>query len=291
MITEEEYMRICNISSEFLKGANKKEDEDFPLKACIQCDKCGSALTAYPVKGKNAKYYKCNTKKCNVNINSNVAHTLLLKCLKDYSVNPLFIEPLTLQMQYILDYKSKEQKEELSQLSTNIKRLEQEIDNVDYKYATDKLESTIYQKVRANLTKQLSLFYSEYNKIDRDLSNLIKSVGISLKLSSNLSGIWEKGTLNVRQNIQRLVFPKGIFFNKENLTYRTDKSNTFYSVICSLSGDLDKKEKGQANDKADLSLSVARRGTISSNKGQSRELKNLIYNSKIHFFRFYYIFN
>ncbi|HVX26813.1 MAG TPA: recombinase family protein, partial [Parafilimonas sp.] len=56
MITEEEYMRICNISSEFLKGANKKEDEDFPLKACIQCDKCGSALTAYPVKGKNAKY-------------------------------------------------------------------------------------------------------------------------------------------------------------------------------------------------------------------------------------------
>ena len=44
--------------------------------------------------------------------------------------------------------------------------------------------------------------------------------------------MWKKGTLETSQKLQNLLFPEGIFWDKEIGGYRTEKENSVIAVMC-----------------------------------------------------------
>ena len=61
--------------------------------------------------------------------------------------------------------------------------------------------------------------------------------------------MWQKADVIGKQNIQSLVFPEGIRYNRESDTVRTDRVNSYFSVISSLSAFLEGvKEKGKRSE-------------------------------------------
>ena len=65
---------------------------------------------------------------------------------------------------------------------------------------------------------------------------------------------------NLKQDLQYLVFPNGLLFNKEKSNYLTPNANTIFSCISSTASLLDEMKNGQPSSKTQLSVLVERTG-------------------------------
>ncbi|GAA4100498.1 recombinase family protein [Mucilaginibacter panaciglaebae] len=259
MITQEEHFKIIGINSDFLK-THKTEDDHFPLKSTLVCGKCGRKFTAYHILKKKAKYYKCNTIGCKTNINTDKMHNLFKEHLDTFQVNPLLIAPLKQQLTYTFDSLNQSQKKEALELNKIIVKLRDELEVVEYRFATGKIEDELYQKVKNKLSAEIATLDKDFKKLNRSLSNLHYYIDVALKLCSNLSLLWSKGTLCIKQRLQNLLFPTGILFNKDLSNYRTYETNNLFNLITSLSDSILYGITGQINSKTDLSGLVAPTG-------------------------------
>ena len=67
-------------------------------------------------------------------------------------------------------------------------------------------------------------------------------------MSSRLNETWTYGDLEQKQKLQRLVFPSGIGYDKQNNRVRTKRVNSIFSSIPLLSRDLAKIKSGEPVD-------------------------------------------
>jgi site-specific DNA recombinase len=66
-------------------------------------------------------------------------------------------------------------------------------------------------------------------------SNLAECIDYTLQISTNLHSIWELGDYPVKRKLQEMLFPEGVWYNYENDRFRTQRVNSFFSIIPSLS--------------------------------------------------------
>ena len=64
-------------------------------------------------------------------------------------------------------------------------------------------------------------------------------------MSSKLNEIWVNGDLDQKPQLQNLVFPSGIGYNKQNYRVQTKRVNSIFSAIPLLTKDLDKIKNGE----------------------------------------------
>ena len=83
--------------------------------------------------------------------------------------------------------------------------------------------------------KHLTRLSDEKNEILRDLekpeiklSNLDKFIKIATDLSVNLLEVWSKQDYEQRLELQKLLFPRGIRYNRKKQLYRTNEINTLF---------------------------------------------------------------
>ena len=76
-------------------------------------------------------------------------------------------------------------------------------------------------------------------------SNLQKAIDKALKMSSKLHETWVSGDLEQKRQLQNLVFPSGIGYNKQNDRVQTTRVNSIFSAIPLLTKDLDKIKSGE----------------------------------------------
>ena len=68
------------------------------------------------------------------------------------------------------------------------------------------------------------------------------AIDLALKISSNLSGLWVSSDLHQQKKIQKLVFPSGIGYDKQNDIVQTNKVNALFSAISLLSMEIQKQK-------------------------------------------------
>ena len=72
--------------------------------------------------------------------------------------------------------------------------------------------------------------------------------------------MWELGSYEVKQRVQKLVFPEGIYYNRENDHYRTERVNWIFKLSRSVSMVCKENKKGIKDLVVILSPSVAGAG-------------------------------
>src|SRR5690606_17422937 len=98
-------------------------------------------------------------------------------------------------------------------------------------------------------------------------SNLSQFIDQALNVVANLHEMWTLGNYSIRQRLQYLIFPEGIFYNKKNDECRTERLNYIFALINNISEDYHKKERGQLNELIQLSPLVARERVELSTSG------------------------
>ena len=263
LISPELFLKVNNINSKsFGYGVpHKKEDKNIPLKVFIKCDDCSEPFTGYIVKAKKIYYYKCRTIGCKCNKNADKMHSLFENLLQQYTIKTEAIPPLQYQLEYLYHEQNKEAVEQEKTLKSSLNEAQKNIDSIEESYfikkemsreTYDKLFSK-YQAEKANILKQLENYKG-------DTSNLENYIVNALTLSSKLPVLWTSSPVGIKEKLQKLVFPGGIYYNKQNGAFRTEKVNSIFAAIAVLSANTGENEKGTNHCSNDLSPQADRTG-------------------------------
>jgi site-specific DNA recombinase len=89
------------------------------------------------------------------------------------------------------------------------------------------------------------------------ISNHEECIKSILQFSSKLNTEWHFGNVSMKEKIQKIIFPEGIFYSKQNHSFRTTKVNDVFSCIAHLQSISGENKKRTNRVKNDLSAQVA----------------------------------
>jgi len=104
-----------------------------------------------------------------------------------------------------------------------------------------------YNEQRINILKELQ-------KYEGAISNLSETLESVVHLCTKLNTVWASGDLAMKEDLQELIFPKGILYDRKNEAFRTPEVNSVFSEIARLTGNSGENEQGTNHACNDLSL-------------------------------------
>ena len=78
------------------------------------------------------------------------------------------------------------------------------------------------------LEKEVRDLKTEFSKVNTEILNLDKFIDFAFKMRSNLFGMWELQGLEGRRRLQKLVFPDGFIYDKNNEHIEPKRVNQFF---------------------------------------------------------------
>ena len=259
LVSKEDFLKINSEESAHPK-THKTDNINLPLKQFIYCETCKKPLTGYLVKKKNLHYYKCRTKGCGCNKSANKIHQDFSKMLDGFQVDPKYNDTIKEVMLYTYDNLTKELRTEEAQLKKQLKEVNEKIDAIEERFAVGEIDTEIYQKFKSKYTANQKQISTTLSQSAISSSNLKKAIDAALNLSTNISKIWTSGDLQQKKRIQRLVFPSGIGYDKQNDAVRTLKTNSLFSLISIAQRELLKTKNGKSIQMNQFSVRVSPEG-------------------------------
>jgi site-specific DNA recombinase len=264
MVSQELFLKINGIMLQSgHSGINhKKEQDELPLKSIMRCNDCEKPLTGYIVRKKNLWYYKCRTTGCKCNKSTREMHKLFEEFIGQYSIRQEEMKSLhkALVEGYHELYSGNEAEEEL--LSSKLKELNHKLDSIEEKYyALNEMSRETFEKLHSKYMaekKELETCLERFSV--KNSSNLDELISKALDICHNLQDMWKLGSLSIKERVQKLIFPDGIFYDHQNHAFRTKRVNQVFEVIKRLSEAIASKKKGQILICAYLSPSAERKG-------------------------------
>jgi site-specific DNA recombinase len=235
LITEEQFLTVNNIRAA-AKGKygilHDPEKDMLPLKVFTKCKKCGSGYTGYLVKSKNIYYYKCRQKGCKCNQNAAKMNEQFLQFLSNYCIRPELIAPLCeiISRLYNKFYEStiQEQKE----LEGSLKEVQKHLDTIEEKYyVLETMDSETYRKLKPKYQDRKSEILNSLEKYKYTSSNLTTLHEDAILISANIATAWSSSGYKQRDEIQKIVFPEGVYYDREKEAFRTNLVNPAFEPI------------------------------------------------------------
>ncbi len=261
IVSEELFLKVSDLLSKNNHGYRQQKDRaQFPLKQFVKCDLCGTSFTAYRLDKKNAEYYKCNKIGCGCNKNSEKMHQLFSNLLAKYSADEKALIPMQNMMSFVFEKLNESNIGNKDSFMRALKICKEKIETIEEKYVLGEIDRPLYEKFVNKYNKEKAELEQKTTESSFELSNYKEYVNYVLQLSSKLPTSWLSANYETKVQIQNLVFPEGVRFNKEKNDYRTFRVNSFFSAIPTLSIVLGQKRSGLSNEKLEKSALVAGTG-------------------------------
>jgi DNA invertase Pin-like site-specific DNA recombinase len=212
-------------------------NDEIPLKHFLKCEKCGTYMRAYKATKNQKYYYKCGTTGCKINMRSESVHLEFKKELEKYSVsiNESMKGIITKYMEHTYSQIHKNSDEEKLILEKQIKEIEKKVERIEEKFLNDEIQKDLFDKHIDKCKEEKKELFQKLSLLPNKSSNLEKCIENAIKLSSKLNTAWDLADYTNKQKLQYLLFPEGMFYNKENNTCRTQRVNSIFSAIAELS--------------------------------------------------------
>lgn len=238
LIPKEIFLKVNGELAKNHSGYEQKIDKEYaPLLGSIKCPCCGKNLSA-SISTKMRKkfgrndigYYVCSRKGCKYNSSTKNVQEAFEEEVNKYALSDKVTELLKLQLTITFENMNKENRERAQSIKSNIKEKEKELEKVETNYAlcTDAKKQEVCAKVMARLEEEIRGLGVEYSKVNTEILNLDKFIDFSFKMRSNLFELWELQGLEGRRRLQKLVFPDGFIYDKNNEHIEPKRVNQFF---------------------------------------------------------------
>jgi site-specific DNA recombinase len=248
IVSKEDFIKINTPESKVLNKTYETMTEDLPLKKSLRCPDCTHLMTGFFVKAKGLYYYKCQKKCKGVSISGNKLHQSFKTLLNNYQLNlnktDMEILPEVMQMRLI--ELSKNDANEIIAAKSKITKIRKELDTIEERFATGKIDTHIYTKFSEKYNTEISELEQKLTNPNITSSNLEKCIKNGLKIAKKLSKIWVSGDFFDKQKLQHLLFPDGFAYDKQNKRVQTFRTNVFFELIRSISMVLSEIKNGDS---------------------------------------------
>ena len=245
LISKELFLAVNNIRQETRNQGfvHNKDNENLPLKVFTKCDKCGQSMTGYLAKKKGIYYYKCRTKGCKVNRSAKGMHELFQNVLKTFQIAKEEVEIIKVQLEEQMTVFFKDQMENATSLKTKLTETRKRLNTIEERFVIGEIDRTLYEKFKPKYEKECFEIEQELNKTGGYSSNLKKMTDFAVHICRNPFLLWDSSDLNSKRLFQNLLFPDGIYYNRELDLVRTTRINSFFSSIPDLAKVLGREKK------------------------------------------------
>ncbi len=238
-----------------------KADENLPLKQFIKAVSCGTKYTGYLVKRKNLYYYKNNRIGSKENRSAKVMHQKFEELLRQFQIkDQKYMAPLKSIMKYTFVQEHQEQLNELKIQEKKTKELQNKLNTIEERFVLREITDEQFYKFEEKFKRELKSIKVNNSNNSFNLSNLEKSIELATKISCNLQELWSLGDLETKRAVQQIVFPEGILFDYKNDCYRTNRINSLFAIIPSLSNGFGSNKNGTTPKNKELSRQVLKAG-------------------------------
>lgn len=250
---------------------HKNENEFLPLKVFVKCNQCGHPFTGYirtKITKKEKKelvfyYYKCRTNGCKCNRNNKELHQLFQEFLGRYSIKQELVSSLQYELEHLFYELNKDNAGQEVILKGQLTEVKKKLSTILEKYhvletITQEVFDSFYQKYteeKEAIEKGLEGCSGAMN-----ISNLPVYLANAISLSRKLNTVWTSGNIQLKEDLQKLIFPEEIYYDRKTQSFRTEKVNFIFELIASCSGAPPQKKKGTSYLIDYLSLSAEREG-------------------------------
>ncbi|MEM7036107.1 MAG: recombinase family protein [Bacteroidota bacterium] len=242
IISKDVFLAIHNLirkKSGWPRTVNLK-NKRLPLKVFLKCQCCGGAMTGYENKNRNGKprknpipYYKCRNGCKGVTRNANVLNDIFLSQLKKYRIKAEFAGLIGKELRASLIALSIEKFEEAERLEQRLLEIEGKLKRLRQRFVLDEeITRAEHDEFAGMLFEQKAEILKALEQSRELSSNHLDHIEEFIRLSSNLALIWENGDLDIKQKVQNMAFPEGMYYNKKNDTVLTPRVNEVIRYSC-----------------------------------------------------------
>lgn len=264
-IVDEATWQIVNGMDSHIGYTHATVVEGAPLKKHVICPVCGHFMTGYKAKGN--WYYKCNTDGCRCNKRADVMHEKYCEVLEGYAIPKELRSIVVEEAERVLRKGEENQSEQMRVLKARVTKLNAQKEDVMMRYGLGELPVDVYRLTIDGLTKKISEAEAQLKEAENNSSNFSNTVESVVAIACSLRGLWSNGDFEMRQEVQKMAFPEGIVWDRENCNYLTPKENLALVAFRSIS-DSYKNSSIKKQDKSfDLSCVVAEAGLEPTTSG------------------------
>ncbi len=239
---------------------HKKQQGELPLKVFIKCNDCKEPFTGYIVKAKGLWYYKCRTKGCKCNKSAKEMHKTFVEFLCDYNIKEELKAPLLKKMEAVWKDINKESYELEHNYRKQFSAVKAKIEDIEESYYIKKdMNRETYDKFRLRFDNELKDINKYLSQLTIGISNPMAAIEKAIGISVELPTEWASSDIDHKNKLQKLLFPEGIVYDKKKGTFRTERVNSIFVLIASLSSVSGINERRQTGVNSRLSPSVRQR--------------------------------
>lgn len=213
--------------------SHNPRNANLPLKMFLICNTCQEPLTGYKAsvkvrQGSEPKfqyYYKCRTKGCCFNRNIKHVHPKFTNLLSEIIFKPELIGPLLFQLEHTFNDLNIEVEDKRKYLKRSLTEITKKIDALEEKYFVgDRITKEIYNKFLTRYKEEQDKLNLEFEKCDTVILNNI-ALHKALRYCMAPIKLWEEGSISIKEKTQRLLFSKGLVYNKAITGFDTRQTN------------------------------------------------------------------
>lgn len=260
LISKEIFLQANNIKTRNVKWSHRKDFSQVPLKNFMKCADCGSSFCGYLVKRKNIWYYKCNKTGCKCNRSAKSLNDLFLKGLFGYTFSSDLIAPVKYEFTKFFDENMKEMEKDVEILKGRLTETVKRIETLEERFAIGEIDRELYGKFNTKYRKEKLEILTEMDKKQFKNSNLEKWLDKYCQVLTNLPSLWTSSSYMGKLELQELLFPKGILYDRKNNCFRTPEINSVAVLMSQIARERTENEKGDIGVFYQLSPFVPRRG-------------------------------
>ena len=263
MITKETFLRINDImqSSSRFGVPHRKENDNIPLKVFMKCDDCKEPFAGYIVKAKGLYYYKCRTNGCRCNKSAKQMHELFADFLNQFQMNADCIKPFLYEVISEVEKQQEDNVSEQKVIKSNLTEVQKKIDDLEERHFIKiEIPKPVYEKFLLKYQQEKKTIEENLCDSNIDISNLQNNLEKALNFTANLATAWSSTDYSSKEKLQKLMFPEGIYYNRQNHTFRTTKINLVFAQIADWKRLTDENKKGTFDKKYQKSLSAEKEG-------------------------------
>ncbi len=233
LINDDTFLKANNISKQnAISGVPKKLNVDeLPLKVFVRDMFSNSPFTGYQNKKKKLFYYKTRDAGTNINISAKKLNSHFEKLLQSFEYDNSSREKLkTILNQKLSKYFDDNKVDEVVN-KKRVTELQNNIDKMEERFVLNEITKEQYDKFSSKYRDELAQLKKETKTYADMSSNLEKAVEKGLNIAENISQLWISSDYYEKQQLQYLLFPEGMLYDKKNDRVRTIRVNTLFREI------------------------------------------------------------
>ncbi|RZJ92829.1 MAG: hypothetical protein EOO20_00495 [Chryseobacterium sp.] len=247
LVPRELFLKVNGLLEQVTRGFSiNEENVDIPLKRFMTCGHCGKPLRGYLVRKKNIHYYKCATGSCGNNKNAEVLNNRFAKILEVFKVDVAKDYLVLLKRQVIASFNqmASGKEEAIQTLQLQHKEIKNKINRLEERYVEDEISGELYKKYSEKYNQEKAEIEQDLMSLSNKKSNLEKCVNLALDYASELPLKWLSADYHTKQQMQALLFPKGISYSKKTDESRTTAINSVFLYIAYFQQIMSEKKRG-----------------------------------------------